>query len=63
MEDELDNINKQIKQGEIVRTDDKILDNNIKKQKYVDAKTSPTMSTLFSTMVKKYQEEKKNSKE
>ncbi len=63
MEDGIDDINKQIKEGKIVVTDEKILDTQTEKQEYVDATTAPTMTTRFITLSKKFQEQKGKPKE
>jgi hypothetical protein len=56
-------INKQIKQGRIILTDDKILNDETEKQSDVDAVTAPTMGTLFRIKSKEYLEQKRKSKE
>lgn len=63
MDDGIDNINRQIKQGEIViTTDEKILNDETEKQRYVDAMTSPTMKTILKIR-QKLQEQNNKPKE
>lgn len=62
MEDGIDEINKQMKEGKLVIAGERILEDKAeKKQEGVDAVTAPTMTSRFITMSKKFQEQKKNS--
>lgn len=56
MTNEMENINKRIKQGDIVFTNDDILKDVTKKQEHVDAITTPTMRRVLDS--KKFFEEK-----
>lgn len=56
MTSEIENINKEIKQGDIVFTNDDILKDVTKKQEHVDAMTTPTMRRVLDS--KKFLEEK-----
>jgi uncharacterized protein (DUF39 family) len=61
--DKIEQINKQIEQGELVITDETILAAQTEKQKTVDAVTAPTMATLFRLKSQEYLAKKQNSKE
>lgn len=61
VEEKLDKVNEQIKQGEIIITNEEILDGQTEKQKYVDAVTGPTMATLLRIKSKEYLEQKEKS--
>lgn len=63
MKNGFDEINKKIKQDEVVITEEKILNDKAEKQKHVDAVTAPTMATLFANLGKKSLEQKEKSKE
>ncbi len=62
MADEIANINKKIQDGDIVITNEEIINNQNEKAKHVDAITAPTMSTLFANASKKFLEEKERKK-
>lgn len=59
MKDKIEDINKELKKGKIVVTDDKILDNhNIKKPVPIDLVTTATMGTTFKKATKRYLKKK-----